>query len=188
MRDGVSKYFGKMALFQSKGNYAPTVDEMRTWMKQYLLQHPNINRTLIQQRFDQLGWQLIYTPPYQCESQPIEMLWAFVKNYVGRVMGNDHSIETITQLARQGFYGDVNNNHTAVDADLCQRLINHVLKWCNRFIASDDELSGSMEQLEEVFVPADDPFDDMEDEAEVQAMEISGGGWSEEEKEDTEED
>jgi hypothetical protein len=185
VRDGVSKYFGKMALFQSKGSYAPTVEEMRGWVKNYLLQHPSINRTLLQQRFDQLGWLLIYTPPYQCEAQPIEMLWAYVKNYVGRVMGSDHSIEAVTQFACQGFYGDPTNSHAAVDADLCQRLINHVLKWCNAFIESDDELRGTMEQLEEGFAPADDPFDDMDDEAEAYEMEICGGGWSEEEEGDS---
>jgi hypothetical protein len=187
MRDGVSKYFGKMSLFQNKSNYAPTVQEMRAWVKNYLLRHPDINRTLLQQRFDELGWKLIYTPPYHCESQPIEMLWAYVKNYVGRQMGNDHSIPFVTQLARQGFYGDPANNHAAVDADLCQRLIHHVHKWCNAFIAGDEELSGSMDQLEERFVPADDPFDDMDDEEEAQAMEIPEGGWSEEEQSDGEE-
>ena len=160
---------------------------MRAWMKNYLLQHPDINRTLIQQRFDQLGWQLIYTPPYQCESQPIEMLWAYVKNYVGRVMSNDHSIETVTQLTRQGFYGDSENNHAAVDADLCQRLINHVLKWCNRFIAADDELGGSMEKLVEGYTPADDLFDDIDDQEEEQQIDVQAQTQSEEEQSDGEE-
>ena len=187
MRDGVSKYFGRVSLFQNASKYAPTADEMRAWIKTYLVQHPNINRTLLQQRFDELGWQVIYTPPYQCESQPIEMLWAYVKSYVGRVMGSDHSIEAVTQLARQGFYGDVTNNHAPVDADLCQRLINHVHKWCNAFIQADDELTGDMDHLEEVFAPADDPFNDIDDEAEVQAGEGSDGGWNEEESECDEE-
>jgi hypothetical protein len=187
IRDGVSKYFGKAALFQNKSNYAPTADEMRAWVKQYLLQHPTINRTLLQQRFDELGWQLIYTPPYQCECQPIEMLWAYVKNYVGRMMGSDHSIPFVTQLARQGFYGDPDNHHSPVDADLCQRLINHVLNWCNRFIAADDELSGSMDNLEEGFFPAQDLFDAMDDQEDAQQMEVHDDICAEEEESDHEE-
>jgi hypothetical protein len=187
IRDGVSKYFGKISLFQNKSNYAPTVDEMRSWVKQYLFQHPDINHTLIQQRFNELGWQLIYTPPYQCESQPIEMLWAYVKNYVGRVMGNDHSIETVTHLARQGFYGDLENNHSPVDADLCQRLINHVHKWCNTFISSDDELDGSMENLVECFVPSDDMFDAIDDEEEAQQIDVQDATHCKQEQSDSEE-
>jgi hypothetical protein len=187
IRDGVSKYFGKAALFQNKSNYAPTADEMRAWVKQYLLQHPTINRTLLQQRFDELGWQLIYTPPYQCECQPIEMLWAYVKNYVGRMMGSDHSIPFVTQLARQGFYGDPDNHHSPVDADLCQRLINHVLNWCNRFIAADDELSGSMDNLEEGLFPAQDVFDAMDDQEDAQQMEVHDDIRAEEEELDHEE-
>jgi hypothetical protein len=187
IRDGVSKYFGKTSLFQNKSNYAPTVEEMRSWVKQYLLHHPHLNRTLLQQRFDELGWQLIYTPPYQCESQPIEMLWAYVKNYVGRVMGDDHSIETVTQLARQGFYGDLENTHSPVDADLCQRLINHVHKWCNAFITADDELEGSMDNLVEGFVPADDMFDAIEDEEEAQQIDVQVDTCCTEEQSDSEE-
>jgi transposase len=182
LRDGVSKYFGKTSLFQNKSNYAPTVDEMRGWVKQYLLQHPTINRTLLQQRFDELGWQLIYTPPYQCECQPIEMLWAYVKNYVGRMMGSDHSTPTVTQLARQGFYGDPENHHAPADADLCQRLINHVLNWCNRFITADDELAGSMENLQEAFIPAQDVFDAIDDQEEAQQMDVQDAKASEEEE------
>ena len=77
------------------------------------------------QEFARHGYQLIYTPPYQCDTQPIEMLWAYVKNYVARAMGADHSIPTVTELVRQGFYGDQVSNHAPADATLCQSLIQH---------------------------------------------------------------
>ena len=35
-RDGASKYFGKTSLFQPASRYAPTVEEMRAWVKAYL--------------------------------------------------------------------------------------------------------------------------------------------------------
>jgi hypothetical protein len=167
-RDGSSKYFGKTALFQPASRYAPTVDEMRAWVKAYLLQHPSLNRTLLRQAFDAEGWQLIYTPPYFCECQPIELLWAHVKNYVGRQMGADHSVAAVTELARNGFYGDPTNNHAAADAALCSKLFNHVYSWCNAFITADTELTGSLERLGDVFTPADDAFDDIDDEQDVQ--------------------
>lgn len=183
-RNGASKYFGKTSLFQPASKYAPTVDEMKTWMKAYLLQHPGFNRTLLQQAFDAEGWQLVYTPPYQCEAQPIEMLWAYVKNYVGRQMSSDHSVAGVTQLTRAGFYGDEVNNHAAVDADLCGRLIKHVHTWCNAFIALDIELHGTLDQLEEGFAPDDDVFDAIDDQEEAQATELSGGDSDEEELSD----
>ena len=102
-------------------------------------------------------------------------------------MGDDHSIETVTQLARQGFYGDLENNHSPVDADLCQRLINHVHKWCNVFITHDDELDGSMENLVECFVPSDDIFDDMEDEEEAQQIDVQVATCGVEDQSDSEE-
>jgi hypothetical protein len=185
-RDGASKYFGKTALFQPASRYAPTVDEMRAWVKAYLLQHPSLNRTLLRQAFDAEGWQLLYTPPYYCECQPIELLWAHVKNYVGRQMGADHSIAAVTELARKGFYGDPANNHSPADAALCSKLFDHVYSWCNAFIAADSELTGSLERLGDVFTPADDAFDDIDDEQDVQEAMANPPHDDSEDEEDSE--
>jgi hypothetical protein len=161
-RNGLSKYFGKAALFQPASRYAPTVIEMRSWIKQYLQRHPSMNRTLLRKAFDAEGWQLIYTAPYQCESQPIEMVWAYVKNYVGRHVSNVHTVNHAAALTRLGFYGDEASNHAPIDASLCKQLIDHVQTWCNAFIATDIELSGDIDHLAEIFVPADDPYDDID--------------------------
>ena len=185
-RDGTSKYFGKTALFQPASRYAPTVEEMRIWVKAYLLQHPSLNRTLLRQAFDAEGWQLLYTPPYYCECQPIELLWAHVKNYVGRWMSTDHSVAAVTELARKGFYGDPNNQHAAADATLCSKLFDHVYSWCNAFITADAELTGSLEQLGDVFTPADDAFDDIEDEQDVQEAIVNPQDSEDEEDSDSE--
>ena len=185
-RDGTSKYFGKTALFQPASRYAPTAEEMRIWVKAYLLQHPSLNRTLLRQAFDAEGWQLLYTPPYYCECQPIELLWAHVKNYVGRRMSTDHSVAAVTELARKGFYGDPNNQHAAADATLCSKLFDHVYSWCNAFITADAELTGSLEQLGDVFTPADDAFDDIEDEQDVQEAIVNPQDSEDEEDSDSE--
>jgi hypothetical protein len=148
----------------------------------FLHQHPRMNRTLLRQAFDAEGWQLLYTPPYQCESQPIELLWAYVKNYLGRQMKNDHSVATVTQLTRAGFYGDEQSGHGAADAGLCNRLIEHVHKWCNAFIRSDDELVGTIDAIEDVAVPPDDIFNDMDNDAEVKAALLADSDSSDEEQ------
>jgi hypothetical protein len=166
--DGRERVYGKAALFLHASKYAPTCRLMRRWVKAYLQRHPGTNQTLLQQEFARHGFQLIYTPPYQCDTQPIEMLWAYVKNYVGRVMGDDHSVAAVTQLTRQGFYGDEANNHAPADAAFCQRLIAHTHSWLNQWIDRDEELSGSIRQLEGVEAEDGDVWDDIDNAQEDQ--------------------
>jgi hypothetical protein len=166
--NGRERVFGKAALFAHAGKYAPTCPLMRQWIKAYLNAHPAINQTLLQQEFARHGFQLIYTPPYQCDTQPIEMLWAYVKNYVGRVMGDDHSVAAVTQLTRQGFYGDEANNHASADGAFCNRLIEHAHKWLNKWIERDEELSGDLRQLEGAAAEDGDVWDDMDNAEEDQ--------------------
>jgi hypothetical protein len=183
-RDGSNWYFSRQSMYERGGKHAPTADEMKRWIKDYLLQHPNMNRTLLRQAFDAEGWKLVYTPPYQCESQPIEMLWAYVKNYVGRQMQKDHSVETVTLMTRRGFYGDTASNHAPVDSALCKRLIKHVHTWCNRFVMLDTELEGTIDDLSDIFVPADDPFDDIDDADDEHAMLMAHSDNSDDEQSD----
>ena len=166
--DGRERVFGKAALFAHASKYAPTCHLMRRWVKAYLQRHPGTNQTLLQQEFARHGFQLLYTPPYQCDTQPIEMLWAYVKNYVGRVMGDDHSVAAVTQLTRQGFYGDEANNHAPADAAFCQRLIEHTHKWLNAWIKRDEELSGDIRHLDGAVAENDDVWDDLDDAEEDQ--------------------
>jgi len=186
-RDGKDKFFGRAALFQHGGRFAPTVAELKAWAKADLLSNSETNRNLLQKEFDAHSYQIIYTPPYECECQPIELLWAYVKNYVARVMGDDHSVATVTQLTRQGFYGDPANDHAAVDKALCSKLLAHAHNYLDAFIEKDEELDGSLLNLGEVFAPADNPIDDADEEEEIQEMELNEEGSSEEEESDGEE-
>ena len=81
--------------------------ELKTWAKAHLAANPEINRTELQILFAQNGDQLLYTPPYQCETQPIELLWAYVKNYVRKVMDNHHSVDAVIQMTKAGFDGNL---------------------------------------------------------------------------------
>ena len=179
------RVFGKSSLFSHGSKYSPTCKQMRLWIKAYLLKHPHINQTLLQQEFTRHGFQLIYTPPYQCDVQPIEMLWAYVKNYVGRVMGDDHSVKTVTELTRQGFYGDQVNNHAPADAIFCQSIINHTHKWLNKWIERDEELSGDIHHVEGVDVESVDVWNDLDDAEEEQQNDASDQVSDEESKSDT---
>jgi len=181
------RVFGKTSLFSNASKYAPTCRQMRAWIKGYLLKHPDTNQTLLQQEFLRHGYQLIYTPPYQCDTQPIEMLWAYVKNYVGRVMGSDHSIAAVTELTRQGFYGDLATNHAPADAAFCQSLIEHTHKWLNKWIERDEELEGDIHRLEGPAADPADVWDDLDDAAEEQQDDAAAQASEEESKSDSDE-
>ncbi len=171
-RNGKERKFGTTSLFSHGSKDAPTLAEMKQWAKDFLSQRPLINRSLLRQRFDAEGWQLIYTPPYQCESQPIELLWAYVKNYVGRHTANENSVKGVTRRTRCGFYGDEASGHAAADATLCSRLVGHVHTWCNEFIKVDSELDGTIDALTDCYNPPNDIFDDMFDADEELAAQL----------------
>jgi len=99
-------------------------------------------------------------------------------------MGDDHSIDTVTKLTQQGFYGDVENNHAGVDAQLCNKLINHVHKYLQSFIDRDEDLDGILSDIGDVFVQAEDPYDDVDDEEEQQAGESDSDDDEEEDDEE----
>jgi hypothetical protein len=147
-REGKTHTFGLASLFAARSSkYAPSVDEMRKFMKEYLKQHPEKNRTRLQECFVKHGFELIFTPPYTPQTQPIELVWAHVKNYVARNTTIDTNVEVLTELLRKGFYGDPAADHEGVGASYAQRVIDSCRKWMNKFIKDDDDLEGTVEQL-----------------------------------------
>ena len=65
IREEVPRTFGLASLFAARsGKYAPSLDEMRKFMKEYLKQHPEKNRTRLQECFAKHGFELVFTPPY----------------------------------------------------------------------------------------------------------------------------
>ena len=90
-------------------------------------------------------------------------------------------------MTKISVYSDLENNHSPVDADLCQRLINHVHKWCNTFFSSDDELDGSMENLVEGFIPMDDMLDAIDHEEEAQQIDVQDATHCKQDQSDSEE-
>ena len=54
----------------------PTLAQLKTAVKEHLAAHPEINTTVPQQLIDDAGYELIYTPPYVSDLQPIERVTA----------------------------------------------------------------------------------------------------------------
>ena len=88
-----------------------------------------INTTVPQQLLSDAGYELLYTPPYVSELQPIEMIWAFTKGLVAR---RSHRTRTVHEAAVQ-----TREAMERVDADRCRKVISHVHAWIHSFMQSD---------------------------------------------------
>jgi len=68
--------------------------------------------------FDELNFELLFTPPYTFTAQPIEHLWGYSKNYVARTHHKDRTMDELFAHTREGFYGStMHTDH--VHADCC---------------------------------------------------------------------
>lgn len=66
-----------------KGTGGPKAEWLRCAVNEYVRKHyPELQSTILREFFKSLEWKLIFTVPYWVDSQPIEQVWAYVKNYV----------------------------------------------------------------------------------------------------------
>ena len=189
IREGQKRTFGLASLFAGRsGKYAPTVEEMKRVMKEHLAKHPELNRTRLQEIFHKHGYQLIFTPPYTPQVQPIELVWAHVKNYVARQTDAQTNVEQLQRLVRQGFYGDAATEHEGVESALCQRLLTCCHRWMNEFIKADEDLDGDLANLMVDGEPFADAYDDQDEEEQEQSDTDASDDDGEDEDSETEED
>jgi hypothetical protein len=84
----------------------------------------------------QLDWHdVIWTVPYCFESQPIEQLWAYVKNFVSWAWTGSRGVAQLRSDILAGFYGD-GKAHKGVSAELCQKFIARAHAHLNGWISS----------------------------------------------------
>ena len=68
-----------------KGTGGPKGEWLTFAVDEYIkTHHPHLRETKVIRMFREKGWQIIFTVPYWAKSQPIELAWAYVKNYVAR--------------------------------------------------------------------------------------------------------
>ena len=157
-----SCHFDAASFARRGGRFAPTRDELRAHMQAYLVAHPELNRTEVAKLMQQHQHELIYTPPYLPGVQPIERLWAYVKNHVAAQYRCGRSMRDLIAQTYQGFYGD-GDQHAGVDATLCTSVIEHSHSFCNHLIDQDDAVSGTIDDLQTDSQPAPaDVEDDIE--------------------------
>ncbi len=105
-------------------------------------------KSIVEEDFEKRGWQVIWTPPSHPVFQPIELVWAYIKNYVKRKYHTKRNDRELLQHIRESLDGVNNAIHAGVSKTLCERLIGHVKKICNVYIQGDEKLEGNIDNLQ----------------------------------------
>ena len=108
----------------------PTLAQLKTAVKAHLAAHPEINTTVPQQFMADKNYELLYTPPYVSDLQPIEMIWAFTKAIVARQSHRTRTAHACAVQTREAM--------ERVTAELCQKQIQHCHTWIERFMQSEE--------------------------------------------------
>jgi len=136
---------------RASGKNSPKVDELKAAAKSFLITRPDLTRTKLKKLFSELGYELIFTPPYTPSLQPIELTWSNMKRYVSEEFAPGRTIPQTRQHIYEGFYGvpedDEKNGYTPQTA---RNHIEHCHKSCNYFIQQDPLLKGTIDALEVV--------------------------------------
>jgi transposase len=118
---------------------------------QHLAANPELTKTVIQREFDRHRYQLIYTPPYNSATQPIEMVWGIVKGYVRRQFTGSRTMEQLRHQTRQGFYN-------VLTLEQIQGCIEHVKNYCTAYIQQN------IDEARDILSIEDDVNDDRREE------------------------
>jgi len=134
-RQGLRKTFNKTSWGGRASPNSPSAKELLDGLRLVVADHPETQRSEIENLFFQRGWQIIWTPPYTPETQPIEKVWAYTKNYIASLFTPNRTPSILVIQTILAFYGDLSTGHEGVTAVLlCQKLIFHTFKWCDYFI------------------------------------------------------
>ena len=126
-----------------RGTGGPKGEWLEAAADAYIAQnHPELRMTKVVKLFLELGWFIIFTVPYWARSQPIELAWAYVKNYVGRRYHPDRTSAQLRQHILEGMYGSPDGKHTGLTPELAQKMILTTHKYINEFAVKQPELNG----------------------------------------------
>jgi len=156
------------------------MDELQDELRRFINNTPDFQRTKVRQLFDSHRYELIYTPAYTPTTQPIELMWGYIKNYAATKYYNGRNLTVLKEQTLAGCYGNPSDGHEGVTSARCMSFINNRHEWCNQFIAQDSMLSGDIVHLagnEDMDYSSYDIADDEQQEADPFAGDI----WDDEE-------
>ncbi len=111
------------------GASGPSKDDLIAAVAKWLDDHPDHNRTVVEQLMDDAGHALIYTPPFCPEVQPIELLWAKVKRYVADRSTHNRSMTETRSQTEEGF--------EQITKMFCNSIVKHCHDWIDSFLQTD---------------------------------------------------
>lgn len=149
-RSGRNKIFelAKALEFGRGGKNSPTVSELKTELKKHLSIHTEYQKSRLKSLFEEKGYELIFTPPYTPCLQPIEMVWAYIKNRVASKFKLGRTISETREHIMDGFYGDNTPDYPGLKPSVCASFIEHCHKECQKFIDLDPLLNGTLYRLQ----------------------------------------
>ena len=145
------------------------LDELKlafvTWLKD---NKPEALNCKVENLFKEKGYEILWTPPYAPDLQPIEMFWAAGKNHAAQYYKDDQKMKETVRLLREGWYG---NGETYLDGHPlkkgeidCSKLINHSVELAStKFVPVCRGIKGTIGELiiDENYIaePCDVPID-----------------------------
>lgn len=153
-RDSGSYTFNLARAARTKrgSKHAPYAHEIRAAMAEYLKTRPDLQLSRLQALFEELGWKLIFTPPYTPSLQPIEMVWAYVKWWVREAFRPGRNMKRLLFDIHNGFYGceeekGITKAVEGVTEERCAKYISKAHRHMNEFIEADPQLDGNIFDL-----------------------------------------
>lgn len=126
-----------LAQFSKSGRSGASVQKKKAAVRDYLKRHPGTSTSLTEDTMKQHNYELLFTPPYVPDLQPIEMLWARVKGDVARHATLKRKPAEAQAQTEAAF--------ARVTANDCAALIDHIHKWINRYMQGAN--GGTLQQF-----------------------------------------
>ena len=97
--------FNKKA--SARNPFVPTVEELQLGFAKWLKDHkPHALRCKVEMLLMQKGHDVLWTPPYCPDLQPIEIVWAIGKNNVASQFYDGRNMKETVKHLRDGWYGN----------------------------------------------------------------------------------
>ena len=133
--------------------FIPTVHELQLGFASYLRDNnPEALECLVERTLKNEGYDVLWTPPYTPDLQPIETFWAIGKNRVAENYYNGRTMKTAVEQLREGWYGNEGLEYKAIERDVkranCNGIYQKTLDIANkRFVPLCPNLEGTLGTL-----------------------------------------
>lgn len=120
-----------------------------TWAKE---ERPELLDCMIERLMKNKGYEILWTPPYCPDLQPIELFWAAGKNHVARMYHSKRTMKETVQQLRDAWYGTFERydvqDYRRKDPCNSKGMVNRSIEMANKkFIPVCDGISGCIGEL-----------------------------------------